>query len=350
MKNVDLQVGAEVIHPGESVSLALPLPEMFSRASLYMPIKVLHGKRAGPCLLVIAAMRGDELNGTEIINRLLNHTGVQRRLLGTLIAVPVLNVCALINRSRYLPGGIDLDRCFPGSQHGTQAARTAYLFSSQLFRKADYCIDLQTGFSNYTSLPQVYVEEHDEASMRMAQAFNALVVSNMIYEEGSLSTFARQQNTPFLRYEGGEAMRFDEYAIKIGLKGILNVMRKLKMLPVLTTKSVSPIRSFFAEKSVWVCAPTSGISYSKLKLGQLVKKGELVSVIKDPFSASDNARVISPQEGIIVAKNNVPFVYEGEALFQFAIFDKVKQVALQLKDWREHSHQSETVVKESTVE
>ena len=144
MKASNLKICNETIHPGENLSLALPLPELFSCAPLYMPIKVNHGKNEGPCLLVIAAMHGNELNGTEIINRLLNSSKI-KKLNGTLITIPVLNVYGLINRSQFLPGGIDLDTCFPGSKTGTHAARMAHIFTSEILKKADYCIDLQTG-------------------------------------------------------------------------------------------------------------------------------------------------------------------------------------------------------------
>ena len=79
-----------------------------------MPIKVAHGKQPGPCLLIIAAMHGNEVNGTEIINKLMASKSLNR-LKGTIIAIPVLNIFGLINRSRYLPGGINLNRSFPGS-------------------------------------------------------------------------------------------------------------------------------------------------------------------------------------------------------------------------------------------
>ncbi|WP_258006694.1 succinylglutamate desuccinylase/aspartoacylase family protein [Coxiella burnetii] len=114
-----------------------------------MPIKVIRGKEKGPCLLILAAMRGNQLNGTEIINRLLDHT-ILKRLQGTLIAIPVMNVYGLINRSHYLPGGIELDRNFPGSKTGSHAARLADLFTKEILDKADYCIDLQTGLLNHT--------------------------------------------------------------------------------------------------------------------------------------------------------------------------------------------------------
>ena len=336
MKNTTLQICNETIHPGESLSLALPLPELFSCAPLYMPIKVIHGKRPGPCLLVTAAMHGNELNGTEIINRLLKVTAL-KRLQGTLIAIPVLNVYGLINRSRYLPGGMELDGCFPGSETGTHAARMAHVFTSEIFDKADACIDLQTGFINYTNLPQIYVSFEDEQAKTLAQTFNAPVISHASCEKGTLRTLAFKKKKTFLTYEAGEAMRFDEHAIKVGVKGLLNVMRKLSMLPERSVTKETLLHSFFTEKNIWVRASTSGISYSKHKLGQHVQKGETLCTIKDPFGATDSMTITSPEEAIIVGKNNLPLVHEGEGLFQLAVFPKMQHTASHLEEWKEKS-------------
>lgn len=335
-KNVPIQICNETIHPGETLSLALPLPELFSCAPLYMPIKVIHGKQAGPCFLITAAMHGNELNGTEIINRLLTTTNI-KTLRGTLIAIPVINVYGLISSSRYLPGGVDLDRCFPGSKTGTHAARLAHLFVNEILSKADICLDLQTGFLNFTNLPQIYVNFNDEKAKTLAEAFNAPVISNSICEKGMLRTVAFKQKKPFLLYEAGEAMRFDEHAIKVGLKGISNIMRKTNMLPEKSTKKESRLKSFFAEKNIWVRASTSGISHTKYKLGQHVKKGEALCTIKDPFGATDSVTIISPEEGIIVGKNNLPLVHEGEGLFQLAVFSKMQYAATHLEEWEEKS-------------
>jgi len=339
MKNTTLKICNETIHPGESLSLALPLPELFSCAPLYMPIKVVHGKQAGPCLLVTAAMHGNELNGTEIINRLLQ-TNAVKHIRGTLIAIPVLNVYGLINRSRHLPGQVDLDRCFPGSQSGTHAARIAHIFTNEIFNKSDVCMDLQTGFINYSNLPQVYVDFDDEQAKSLAKVFNAPVVSKTEFEKGMLRTLARDQNKPFLLYEAGEAMRFDEHAIKVGLKGVLNIMRKLEMLPQKMIRKEMSLQSFFAEKNMWVRASTSGVSHTKHKLGQHVKKGETLCIIKDPFGAADSATITCPEEAVIVGKNNLPLVHEGEALFQLAIFPKMQHAATHLGEWKEKSNQN----------
>lgn len=334
MKNSALQICNETIHPGESIMLALPLPELFSCAPLYMPIKVIHGKQAGPCLLITAAMHGNELNGTEIINRLLE-TSMVKKLQGTLIAIPVLNVYGLINRSRDLPGGISLDDCFPGSKSGTNAARMAYTFTNEIFDKADVTIDLQTGFLNHSNVAQVFVNFEDKKAKALAEVFNPPVISNTALEPGMLRTYAFGKNKPFLTYEAGEAMRFDEHSIKVGLKGILNVMRKLDMMPDKFLKKESVRKSFLTEKNMWVRAPASGISYTVHKLGQYVRKGETLCVLKDPIGSGAGTPVVSPEEAVIVGKNNIPLVHEGEALFQLAVFPKMKDAASQLKEWKD---------------
>lgn len=338
MKNTVLPFCNETIQPGEKLSLALPLPELFSCAPLYMPIKVIHGKQAGPCLLVTAAMHGNELNGTEIINRLFA-SKLLKRLKGTLIAVPVVNVYGLINRSAQMPGGLDLESSFPGSKTGTHAARVADLVMQELVAKAEVCVDLQTGFLNCCNLPQVYVDEHDVKAQQLAHAFKAPVISAQSFTGSSYAEAVRRQDKIFLRYEAGEAMRFDEHAIKVGLHGVTDLMRTLGMLPEKKVKKVAGPRSksFVAQKNIWVRASSSGVYHSDIKLGQHVQQGQRLCVIKDPFGASENVSVTCPEEAVVVGMNNLPLVREGEGIFQLAVFRKMQHAASHLEDWEERS-------------
>jgi predicted deacylase len=335
MKNTNLKICDTTIHPGESLTLALPMPELFSCAPMYMPIKVAHGKQAGPCLLIIAAMHGNEINGTEIINKLMVNKSLNR-LKGTIIAIPVLNVFGLINRSRFLPGGTNLNRSFPGSETGTHASRIAHLFISEIFSMADYCIDLQTGFINHSNLPQIYIDYKNQDAKRLAESFNAPVISDLEQAEGSLASYAVEQNIPYLLYEAGEAMRFDEQSIKVGIKGLLNIMRTIEMLP--SKVENKKFKSAFATNNIWVRASSSGISHSTHALGQYVKKGETLCSISDPFGASDQIMVSSPENGVIVGQNNLPLVHEGEGLFQLAVFSReMEKTATRLEEWQEDS-------------
>ena len=127
MKQSAIQICDASIHPGEVANLAMPLPERYSCSPIFMPIKVVHGAETGPCLLVFAGVKGNELNGLEIINRLVNMANPSE-IKGTVIAVPVLNVYGLTHLTSTLPSGNSINDCFPGVENGNFGERIAYLF------------------------------------------------------------------------------------------------------------------------------------------------------------------------------------------------------------------------------
>lgn len=331
MKAKKFKICNEIIQPGEMASMALPLPEMFSCAPMFMPLKVFHGKQEGPVMLIMAALHGNELNGTEIINRLLQSSAL-KKLKGTLICVPIMNVHGFVTKSRTLPGGVPLARSFPGSSTGHHAARIAHLFLEDIFSIADYCIDLQTGWQNFSNLPQIFIS-NDAQELKLAKLFGAPVITHVDAPSGSLRKEALKRDIPYLVYEAGEAMRFDESAIKFGLKGIKNVMMATNMLS--SSSEVKETQSFLMEDNVWVRSPTSGICHSKIKLGQQVSEGEQLCIIKDPFGSGVDEVVKSSFEGVVVGVNNLPLVHEGVDLYEIASFVKQRAAASHLEDWPE---------------
>ncbi|MDH3351783.1 MAG: succinylglutamate desuccinylase/aspartoacylase family protein, partial [Gammaproteobacteria bacterium] len=100
--NKPITIGGSTISPGERVNVDLPVADLYTSESLHMPVQVICGRRAGPVLFVSAAIHGDELNGVEIIRRLLKRKSL-RSIRGTLLAVPIVNVHGFLNQSRYLP-------------------------------------------------------------------------------------------------------------------------------------------------------------------------------------------------------------------------------------------------------
>ena len=139
IKNRPITIGEITVSPGERANVNLPIADLYTATSLFMPLKVVCGRNAGPILFVSAALHGDELNGVEVIRRLLRRK-ILKSLKGTLIAVPVVNVHGFINQSRYLPDRRDLNRSFPGSPKGSIAARLANTFLEQIVSKADFGI------------------------------------------------------------------------------------------------------------------------------------------------------------------------------------------------------------------
>ncbi len=235
MSATPLIINNQEIKSGSRVTLELPLPLLYTHTPMTMPIHVVRGKHDGPRLFVCAAIHGDELNGVEIIRRLLAHASL-KRISGTLIAIPIVNVYGVINHSRYLPDRRDLNRSFPGSERGTLAGRVAHLFMTEIVTKCTHGIDLHTGALHRDNLPQIRGNLDDPETTKLANIFGVPVLLNSNLRDGSLRESAAALDIPMLLYEAGEALRFDELSVRAGVRGIINVMRELDML---TTKKRS---------------------------------------------------------------------------------------------------------------
>jgi predicted deacylase len=134
-----------------------------------------------------------------------------------------------------------------------------------------------------------------------------------------------EQNKPILLFEGGEALRFDEIVIRGGLKGVIATLRKAGSLPSVKQKK-TPTKPFVARSSVWVRASESGLFRAHAKLGQRVKKGDVLGFLGGPFGDVENP-VIASTTGVVIGQLNLPLVNEGEALFHIARFEKSISVA-----------------------
>ena len=313
-----------VVAPGDRRTVDVPATLLYTHTPLTFPVHVVHGRRDGPCLLVCAAIHGDEINGVEIIRRLLQLPALAR-LRGTLLAVPIVNVLGFTDRSRYLPDRRDLNRAFPGSERGSLASRVAYLFKKGILDHATHVIDLHTAAVHRDNLPQLRANLDDPQVVAMAQAFGVPVIINTPLIEGSLRQVCNDEQRPVVTYEAGEALRFSEPAIQAGLRGIARVMAHLGMVAA----GRRPRRrrdSYVANNSAWVRADQDGIFRPAVPLGAHVTRGAIMGYVSDPFGERE-ITIESPHSGIVVGRNNLPLVHEGEALFHVARFDELRQVA-----------------------
>jgi len=315
-RNKPIEIGHKTIHPGERVSINLPVADLYTSTSLGMPVHIICGRQAGPVLFVSAAIHGDELNGVEIIRRLLKRKAL-RSLRGTLLAVPIVNVHGFLDQSRYLPDRRDLNRSFPGSPKGSIAARLANIFIRQIVKKADYGIDLHTGAINRANLPQVRASLDDPRCEALAKVFGAPVIIKSNILDGSLRACAAEMGMPILVYEAGEALRFDETSIRAGLRGILNVMRHIGMLP--PAKQGPEVAPVIARSTRWVRAGTSGIVTDRVGLGSSVTEGQRLATISGPLGTEEEA-VVAPFDGIVIGRSMLPLAHEGDALFHLGSF------------------------------
>jgi hypothetical protein len=318
------RIGGATVRAGERQTVNLDLPDLYTHTGVTLPVQVVHGRREGPVMFLSAALHGDEINGVEIIRRVLRARAIAR-LKGTLLAVPIVNIYGFIHKSRYLPDRRDLNRSFPGSETGSLAARMAHLFLREVVARCTHGIDLHTGAAHRENLPQVRALMDDPGTVRMAHAFALPVILNTGIVIGSLRDAAEKLGATIIVYEAGEALRFNELSIRAGVSGVISVMREIGMLASARQRR-RPRAPLVADSSTWVRAPRSGILRTLQPLGARVREGALLGVISDPFGANE-APVRATASGIVIGRSTTPLTNEGEAVYHIARFRDPGKVA-----------------------
>ncbi|MGH3361483.1 MAG: succinylglutamate desuccinylase/aspartoacylase family protein [Nocardioides sp.] len=317
MPRESFAIGAVRIRPGSSRELELPITRLVTGADVALPVRVVHGREDGPTVWIDAAIHGDEVVGIEVVRQVLASL-TPATFRGTLIAVPIVNVLGFMNRDRYLPDRRDLNRSFPGSARGSLASRVAHLFMQEVVAKCEVGIDLHTGSDRRSNLPQIRADLDDPRTRELAEAFAASVMLHARVRDGSLRHAAREGGATVLLYEGGEAWRFDDWAIDAGVLGVRRVLAALGMIDPLEGDAPSP--SLACRQSGWVRARRTGILELEARLGQHVVQGERLGGLVDSFGK--RLRLVhADRTGIVIGRTEAPLVNSGDAIVHIANHD-----------------------------
>lgn len=309
------QLGTERVAAGTRQTIELPVSVLSDHTPVSMSVHVVHGRRPGLTLFVSAAVHGDEVIGVEIVRRLLRLSALDR-LRGTLLAIPIVNAFGFMNHSRYLPDRRDLNRSFPGGPAGSLASRLANIFMKEIVAKSDMGIDLHSAAIHRTNLPQIRVSPSKPETLALAEAFGAPVIMVSSVRPGSLRQAAQEKGVDILLFEAGEGLRFDEFAARVGVTGVVRVMRQLGMVSSqgVAKPKAAPIQS---TSSYWFRAPVGGLLRTFKVPGEEVVSGDVLGVISDPFGEIDT-EVVVETGGLVIGRTNLPIVNEGDGLFHVA--------------------------------
>jgi predicted deacylase len=311
-----IALGGVTVAPGKKQRIDVPVAHLPTQTPISLPVTVVNGRYAGPCMWISAAIHGDEINGVEIIRQVLARSK-PRQLHGTIIAVPIVNVFGFIEQSRYLPDRRDLNRSFPGSPRGSLAARLANLFMREIVSHCTHGIDLHTASHHRVNWPQIRANLRDAETYRCAKAFDAPLMIHAETRDGSLREAAAKRGIPILLYEGGEALRFDADAIQTGVRGVLRVMTVLGML---NGQSLNDHHDGVeVSKTRWIRASRSGILHTEVELGDRVSKRQRLGFISDAFGERSTI-VHAPCDGLVIGHTRNPLVNQGDGIFHVAIF------------------------------
>ena len=306
-------LGAE-IPPGSAQRLSWSATELFEGVPVSTPVLVVNGALPGPTLCLTAAVHGDELNGIEMVRRVM-HDIEPGDLSGAVIGIPIVNVQGFRRGSRYLPDRRDLNRYFPGNPNGSAAARIAHSFFTNVVSRCDALVDLHTGSFERANLPQIRADLRNPDVLTLTEGFGSMVILHSTPAVGTLRYAATRAGIPAVTLEAGGPSQLELDEVKLGVKGIETLVYTLGMIPK---------RRFWGEpvpvyyRSSWVRADNGGILLSDVSLGSTVRKGDVLGTITDPMN---NARteIRSPYSGRIIGMARNQVVMPGFAAFHVGI-------------------------------
>ncbi|MDH5455005.1 MAG: succinylglutamate desuccinylase/aspartoacylase family protein [Gammaproteobacteria bacterium] len=302
------------IAPGSAQRLAWSATELFEGVPVSTPVLAVNGKLPGPTLCLTAAVHGDELNGIEIVRRVL-HDIDPDKLSGAVIGVPIVNVQGFRRGSRYLPDRRDLNRYFPGNPNGSAAARIAHALFKDIIAHCDALVDLHTGSFERANLPQIRADLRNPDVVTLTLGFGSMVVLHSQPTVGTLRHAATMAGIPAVTVEAGGPAQLELVEVKHGVNGIETLLSTLGMVKKSRFWG-DPEPVYY--RSSWVRADNGGILLADVSLGSSIRKGDLLGTITDPMS-NMRTELRSPYSGRIIGLARNQVVMPGFAAFHVGI-------------------------------
>lgn len=298
------------IAPGQSAVVQLDIARLHTRNTISIPIIVERASVAGPVLLLMAGIHGDEINGVAIVRDIIRKKyHLPQR--GTVICIPVFNVFGYLHQSREFPDGRDLNRLFPGKARGSMASQFAHKFTTEIAPLADYILDFHTGGAFRENYPNVRCVLREEATLALARAFGAPFVVHSKYIAKSVRETLHKLGKTSLLFEGGKSVHLDPFVIQCGVEGTLRVMQHLGIRDGALPPPEQPV---IIEKSKWIRAPYSGLFQPVVPNGTYVPKKTRMGTLFDPYGQFEE-QVLAPFDCFVFGINTAPIVHKGDALF-----------------------------------
>lgn len=303
-------LGTEIL-PGRGAELNMDVAKLHTHTPIQVPVIVHRAKEDGPTLLLMAGLHGDEINGMEIIRRIIRK-GWNKPNRGTVICIPVFNIFGFLNVRRELPDGRDLNRVFPGSNTGSLASQFAYHFMKEIAPVVDLVIDFHTGSAQRSNFAQIRCVFNDQESLKLARIFNPPFILHSSYIAKSVREALNKRGKKILLFEGGKTNSIDETIVTEGLDGVKRMLEHLQMRTFKAEKSERvPV---FIKESRWIRAMNSGVLVVYVANGVRVSKGTVLGVISDPFGKIER-KIKAPMDGYVFCINEAPVVNKGDAVF-----------------------------------
>lgn len=280
------------------------------------------GAKPGPHLTVLAGIHGAEYSSIAAARKFVAEIA-DTEVIGRITVMPIVNVLAFWARTPFLipVDFANLNRAFPGNQHGSFTDIYALHIFENIIKGSDYLVDMHAGDIPESLEPFTIFEESavEDKALWMAKAYGikhivrqktaALVVA------GSTSGTASAIGIPAIIAESGENGILDPAAVELHLVGLRNLARTIG---VLTGEPWATSEHILYAGWNWLRADRAGWWQPARKTGEVVKAGELLGTLGDPWGEVFE-EITAPQDGAVLFQTSSPAVSKDGILVGLAL-------------------------------
>ena len=301
---------------GESAKVSFSVAKLHTQNTIEVPVIIERSKKPGPTVLITAGIHGDEVNGVEVVRQIISK-GINKPKKGTIICIPVINVFGFIHMDREFPDGRDLNRVFPGAKSGSLASRVAHKLMTEIVPHADLILDFHTGGADRFNAAQIRIIKNEVILDELAQIFGAPIIYYTKNLNKSFRNTCYKLGIPMLLFKGGKSFHIDNTVTNTGVNGTKRILNHLGMLNRKFKVSKPKKNCIKILDSKWIRANHSGMFKATVNVNTVVKKGDVLGHITDPYG-SFNHFVKAPNSGYIFNVNESPIIYQGDAIFHIS--------------------------------
>jgi predicted deacylase len=310
-----LKVGTATAKRGELKKGVIKGIELNTTTAIDIPVLVMNGSEEGPTLLMVSTQHGIEIQGIEVILKVMRERVNPKSLHGAIIGIPVENPLAFMHH-QYLSWIDNLDLGGGGSAspltadkpYGTATERLAHALWEEAWSKADMVLNIHCNVRP-DSLFFTEINTGNPATRekleRMAKVFGVTnVVENIPIGENAPETLANlavKHEVPDILIELIDGRWISEPSTSVGVRGVLNIMRDFGMIDgKIEPQEGIPVIPGVCKAHGIVRANRGGLIRFKKRPGEFLKKGDVFAEIYDLYGDVLEAAK-SPVDGYIWA-------------------------------------------------
>jgi predicted deacylase len=304
-----LQVGTAVANRGELQRGVIRGVELVHSDSVDIPVMVMNGTKEGPTLVLMSTQHGTEIQGIEVIRRVMRESLKPANLRGAVIAIPVGNPLAFMHH-QYLSwiDNLDVGSVRADRPEGNTTERLAYALWNEAWSKADLIINLHCN-TRPDSLIYQWINVGNEATRskleKMAKAFG---VTTIVSDEPpqkdappTLENLATTAGIPVILEELIDGRWISEPSTTVGVRGVLNIMKAFNMIdgemePQRDIPIIPGVNRYYGI----IRANRGGLIRLRKKPGELIREGETIAEIYNLYGDIIE-QVKMPVEGYVWA-------------------------------------------------